>query len=276
LRRTLARCTRTVTGPSEVQAAFGAAAPVASLSEPAAHADGDATGAARAAGSQAGPPEELVRRFWRVRKLAEDCIRNGVDQEASAEWRQAAKLVAGVSQQLVEDRFDECARAMGEAERLLTNAYERALNLTRGDEDLRRVRLFLEALASSTRAVFADRLGPGADVVVACVDEETLARFPNLVAGAAREGARMSAEEHRHLLIRSSLDLLLSRAWVIFKIFGKDAARGLLGQWEETARREAALVERLHLKPALRLLHDEISKRLERSPRAAVAAGEAV
>lgn len=267
LRRTLVRCARTVTAPAAIARAMSA--------PEAGEAEGVTAEALRplGAGESAGPPPELIRRFWRVKTLAEDCIKQGVDRTRSDEWRKAASLVAGVAKLLVEDRFAECASDLATAERTLMQAYERAAGLGRGDEDLRRARGLLQGLADTAAETFGERLGVHASAVLATVDEETLTRYPGVLTDDAPEEHALPPEVRRHRLIRAYLDLLLSRSWVVFKIFGRDAARGLLGRWEAAAEREAALVERLHLKPGLQLLRHEVLKRVNRGVKPAVDPG---
>ncbi len=253
VRRTLEACRRSGGGTAALQQTFGV------------------TPAPEAPAGATSPPMELVKRFWRVRALAEDCIRNGVERSQSDDWRRAAGLVGQVAKLILEDKFEECAQGLAEAERTLMQAYERAMHLASGTDEVRHADEFFGKLEQLAAAVYREHLGPHAAAILARVDEETRVRFPGLLGepgpAAAEEALRkLSPEQRRHIAIRAHLDLLLSRAWVVFKIFGKDACRSLLQRWEETAAAETGAIERLNLAPGLKMLHAEVHKRLDRVP----------
>lgn len=254
VRQALAKCARGVVGPSALQQTFGV----------------EAKETADAPASSA-PPMELVKRFWRVRALAEDCIRNGVERSQSEDWKRAAGLVASVARMLLEDKFEECAQGLSEAERTLMQAYERAMHLASGADEARHADEFFARLEDLAAAVYHEQLGTHAAAILGRVDEETRARFPGLlgVPGTAttEEALRkLTPEQRRHVAIRAHLDLLLSRAWVVFKIFGKETCRDLLRRWTEAAAADTAVIERLNLAPGLKMLHAEVHKRLDRVP----------
>lgn len=260
VRQALARCMRGAVGPAALQQTFGVEAPA----QPPA-------GSRAAGGGESGPPMELVKRFWRVRALAEDCIRNGVERSQSDDWRRAAGLVASVARLLLEDKFEECAQSLSEAERTLMQAYERAMNLASGVDEARHADEFFVRLEDLAAAVYQEQLGAHATAILERVDEETRARFPGLLgvpATAAAEEAlrKLTPEQRRHVAIRAHLDLLLSRAWVVFKIFGKEACRDLLRRWTAAAETEQAVIDRQNLAPGLKMLHAEVLKRLDRVP----------
>jgi len=257
VRRALAKCVRAVVGPAALQQTFGVEAPAAAP--------------AATEGAKSEPPMELVKRFWRVRALAEDCIRNGVERTQSDDWKRAAGLVGQVARLLLEDKFEECARGLSEAERTLMQAYGRAMNLASGADESKHADALFERLEALAASVYQDQLGAHAAAILARVDEETRVRFPGLLGlpgTAATEEAlrKLTPEQRRHMAIRAHLDLLLSRAWVIFKIFGKDVCRDLLRRWDEAAASETAVIDRLNLRPGLKMLHTEVNKRLDRIP----------
>jgi hypothetical protein len=212
---------------------------------------------------------ELVKRFWRVRALAEDCIKNGVERTQSEDWRRAAGLVARVAKDLLEDRYEACAQGLSEAERTLMQAYGRAMNLASDVDESRHTDEWFNRLEELAAAIYQEQLGSHAAAILTRVDEETRTRFPGLLGtpgSAATEEAlrKLSPDQRRHVAIRAHLDLLLNRAWVVFKIFGKDVCRDLLRRWDAAEAGETALIERLNLKPGLTMLHTEVNKRLDR------------
>lgn len=222
------------------------------------------------AAPHAPPPPDLVRMFWRVKTLAEDCVRSHVESTAPDDWREARGRIGRVAQLLVQSDFAECGRLLQEAERHLTRAYERSLEAARGpDEDWELVELFHHLVGHASN-VFRQRLGDAARDVLAHVDHDVQAQHPALLREAkggmvepsALEACRQfPREKRRQLIVYAFFELLLNRVAVARKIFGVEAERDLLARWNQTFQDRAEEFNRLGLIPALRLFVDAVERR---------------
>lgn len=207
------------------------------------------------------PPPELVRRFWRVRTLAEDCVRSQVAARAPDLWQQAGRRIARVAQLMVQAAYPECVALLEEAERFLLAGYERTLAAQQGtNEDWELVEFFHHLVAQSS-TLYESRLGAAAREMIRNVDREVQERHPALlreanggmVEPAALDAARQFPRtQRRRLIVHAFLDLLLRRISVARTIFGDPAFVKLRAAWTRTFQERAVEIGRHGLTPALR------------------------
>lgn len=263
IRKALLRANRTVTGAGEVARILEERAPGAARDAGAPATPAPATGEPEAAG-------DVVRRFWRIKALAEDCVRIQVSRACPTEWRASRERLAEATGLLAEGQRDRCLARLDEVEALLRRAYEVALSVGReGGEEWTIVRLLHDLVGVSTEQYRAG-LGDAGVALLAHVDRESAARHAGLLAGvvegtiqpaAVQALASMPRDQRHRAILRAFLDLLLSRYVTAYKIFGDAAAAELAETWRRIVEERGEDVTRLGMRPALLHLFEEIGRR---------------
>ena len=262
VKKTLLMTRRTVTSADEVREML---------------AERDADGKTKAPDPAAPPPADtappsadVVRRFWRIKALAEDCVRIEVGRACPTEWRVSRERLAVATRLLAENKREECLALLTEVEGLLRRAYEKALAIGQeGGKEWSMVGLMQDLVEPST-ALFRNRLGEPGLGLLPNVDREIMERHRTLL-GEAVHGtiqpaaldaiARLPKDQRHMAILRAFLDLLLSRLWVTRKLFGEDEAETLVEAWERIIEERGEEITRLGMRPALRYLLEEIERR---------------
>lgn len=263
LKRTLDECTRAVVGPDALQETVGITpgeagggvspsgeAPSAAPEE----AELDATGEAETPAPAEkpakpsklvrNPPADIIRKFWRIKTLAEDCVKNGVPASASDAWREARDRIAAVARSLSSGEAAETRKLLAEVEKLLMDAYRTVIaERTEEDEDLKALGVW-HRLVDLTEAPFAFGLKDLAPAILANADRDSVDRHPDILGLASNghlplEGLRTlktwPKDRRRKAIARAMLDLLLNRLWVTDKIFGRGVGDAVVGKWKAAA-----------------------------------------
>lgn len=261
VKKTLLLTRRSVTGADEVRRM---------LSESDAAKGGAAAAPSAPVAAAAAPSADVVRRFWRIKALAEDCVRIDVAKACPTEWRVSRERLAGATQLLAEGKRDECLALLTEVEVQLRKAYEKALAIGQeGGKEWSMVGLLHDLVAPST-ALFGDRLGEPGLALLPNVDLEIMERHKALLGTAVRgtiEPGALDAvaklpKDQRHMaILRAFLDLLMSRLWVVRKLFGEQPALDLVAAWERVIEERGEEITRLGMLPALKYMIEEINKR---------------
>ena len=252
LRKTLDQCPRTVVGPEALRAvveekplAGVESAPSAATATPASAAalgQQEAAAMPAAPGLVKNPPADLIRRFWRIKTLAEDCVKTGVPGIAPAEWASAREGVAGVASAVSSGDAPAARSLLAGIETTLMKAYGRVVaDRAARDEEAAALRLWHGLVTRSTEA-FSHSLGVITDAVLANVDRDSMDRHPDVLGraeggrlpdGALRPIAAWPRDRRRQAVSRAFLDLLLNRLWVADKVLGRAEGDALVGRWRE-------------------------------------------
>ena len=248
LKRTLDECTRAVVGPDALQETVGLKpeppAPEATEAVLDASSETPPPVAPRPSRLVRNPPPDLIRKFWRIKTLAEDCVKNDVPASAPGAWRDARDRIANVARTLSSGEAAETRKLLGEVESLLMEAYKTVIaERAEEDEDLKGLAVW-HRLVARTEPPFTNGLKDMASAVLANVDRDSVDRHPDVLGRATAgrlpiEGLRAlkswPQDRRRKAIARAMLDLLLNRLWVTDKIFGRAEGDSLVEKWKAAA-----------------------------------------
>ncbi|MEK7475241.1 MAG: roadblock/LC7 domain-containing protein [Candidatus Coatesbacteria bacterium] len=296
LRHTLDECPRAVVGPDVLQATVeDAPATPATPAEaeragqtpaPASPATGKPAASPKAPAAAApsklvkNPPADLIRKFWRIKTLAEDCVKAGVPTSAAKAWREARDLIGRVATTISAGEAAETRKLLADVERILMAAYEGVIAERKvEDEDLVSVQIWHQ-LVDQSAAPFADVFGERTASILGNVDRDSVDRHPDVlgraVAGHLPDDGLAALrswpkDRRRQAVARAFLDLLLNRLWVTDKLLGRAAGDALVERWRTglAARTDDSLPP--GLKPALGYLFAQALRRSTSRKRSAPA-----
>jgi len=254
LKRTLDECTRAVVGPEALQETVGItpAAPAESPATPEVSLDATGESAEPAAAPPPpkpsklvrNPPADIIRKFWRIKTLAEDCVKNGVPASAPDAWRDARDRITNVARTLSSGEAADTRKLLAEVETILMEAYKTVIaERAAEDEDLKGLAVW-HRLVAQTEAPFINGLKDLAPAILANVDRDSVERHPDVLGSATSgrlpiEGLRAlkswPADRRHKAIARAMLDLLLNRLWVTDKIFGRAEGDALVARWRAAA-----------------------------------------
>jgi predicted regulator of Ras-like GTPase activity (Roadblock/LC7/MglB family) len=242
LRKTLDECPRAVVGPDALQHTVDLEpAPVLDATTPE-----EAPAPVRAAPPPPpsrlvrNPPADLIRKFWRIKTLAEDCVKAGVPASAPEAWRDARDRVTRVAGMISTGNAEESRTLLAEVEGILMTAYGVVVAERAAEDADRPVLAIWHRLAELSEAPFAEAFGPRSPGILGNVDRDSGERHPDILgraeAGRIPEDGLQAVvgwprDRRRQAIGRAFLDLLLNRLWVTDKIFGRGEGDALIARW---------------------------------------------
>jgi predicted regulator of Ras-like GTPase activity (Roadblock/LC7/MglB family) len=218
----------------------------------------------------ANPPADVIRKFWRIKVLAEDCLKRNVPTVAPEAWKEARARTARVAQAVASGDHTESRRLLGELERLLMRAYEDAISERKGaDTDWETVE-FWQKLVNMSTDPFTKGLLDMAPGILLNVDRDSVKRHAQIL-GSAKAGMiprealapirGWPGERRLKALANAFLDLLLNRLWVVDKLFGPTAGERLVALWKQEATDREGAVTRLGLAVPVKYLLERAERR---------------
>jgi len=278
LRKTLNECPRAVVGPDALKTTVGLptgtgadespepAAPDTAEKPPA----GKPATAPKPSRLVKNPPADLIRKFWRIKTLAEDCVKAGIPTSAPKAWQEARSVIARVAGTISAGQAAETRKLLAEVERILMTAYDSVIaERVSEDGDMKSIEVWhqlVDQSAESFRGAFGERTPD----FLGNMDQDSVDRHPDVLRRA--KAGRLPAdglqalrswpkERRRQAAARAFLDLLLNRLWIVDKLFGRAAGDALVEKWRAglASRPDESLPP--GLKPALGYLFAHATRR---------------